>query len=187
MQLLEPPAGGGQGGPGGGGDQGQCQASEDVQETAEADPQSWSSGKIRFNKEMAIFFLILHRILSWLLKFDPFVIRTSESESLIRAVTSKDFINVPKLTNWQGSFIQLLRSLCSAWRCFKCSWWENAIDVNFIYSEILHWKDSCWIDISGGLTKSEICPPAGRLANSILATFLHFARKEKGKIVSTAE
>ena len=40
MQLLEPPAGGGQGGPGGGGHQGQCQAPEDVQETTEADPQS---------------------------------------------------------------------------------------------------------------------------------------------------
>ena len=40
MQLLEPPAGGGHGGPGGGGHQGQCQASEDVQEIAEADPQS---------------------------------------------------------------------------------------------------------------------------------------------------
>ena len=90
--------------------------------------------------------------ISYILKFDPFVIRTSRSESLIRAVTSKDFINVPKLTNWQGSFIQLLRSLCRATRacrCFKFSWWENAIDVNFIYSEILHWKDSCWIDISG--------------------------------------
>ena len=88
--------------------------------------------------------------ISCILKFDPFVIRTSESESLIRAVTSKDFINVPKLTNWQGSFVQLLRSFCRACRCFKFSWWENAIDVNFIYSEILHWKDSCWIDISGG-------------------------------------
>ena len=55
MQLLEPPAGGGRGGPGGGGHQGHCQASEDVQEIAEADPQSGSSGKIRFNKEMAFF------------------------------------------------------------------------------------------------------------------------------------
>ena len=93
-----------------------------------------------------------HLLISYILKFDPFVIRTSRSESLIRAVTSKDFINVPKLTSWQGSFIQLLRSLCRATRacrCFKFSWWENAIDVNFIYSEILHWKDSCWIDISG--------------------------------------
>ena len=40
MQLLEPPAGRGQGGPGGGGHQGDCEASEDVQETTEADTQS---------------------------------------------------------------------------------------------------------------------------------------------------
>ena len=147
MQLLEPPAGRGQGGPGGGGHQGQCEAPEDVQETPEAGPQSWSSGEIGIFPDIAS-----HLLISYILKFDPFVIRTSRSESLIRAVTSKDFINVPKLTSWQGSFIQLLRSLCRATRacrCFKFSWWENAIDVNFIYSEILHWKDSCWIDISG--------------------------------------
>ena len=40
MQLLEPPAGGGQGGPGGGGHQGQREAAEDVQKTTEAGPQS---------------------------------------------------------------------------------------------------------------------------------------------------
>ena len=40
MQLLEPPAGGGQGGPGGGGHQGQREAPEDVPETPAADPQS---------------------------------------------------------------------------------------------------------------------------------------------------
>ena len=153
MQLLEPPAGRGQGGPGGGGHQGQCEAPEDVQQAPEAGAQSWSSGERGSHDETAVS-LILHRIYLYnnIWKFDPFVIRTSRSESLIRAVTSKDFINVPKLTSWQGSFIQLLRSLCRATRacrCFKFSWWENAIDVNFIYSEILHWKDSCWIDISG--------------------------------------
>ena len=40
MQLLEPPAGRGQGGPGGGGHQGQREAPEDVPETPAADPQS---------------------------------------------------------------------------------------------------------------------------------------------------
>ena len=40
MQLLEPSAGRGQGGPSGGGHQGDCEASEDVQETSAAGPQS---------------------------------------------------------------------------------------------------------------------------------------------------